>query len=201
MGACFDSLTFKACDEKTMREKFKHYQEEACDERGNGSYAGHIGIAAGLHVSTMVFKTQQAAYDYLVNKAEKWGPAIAVKVGDFSKIFPVTATEKKEVEKLHELQNKFNNWDSDLLMRVRQAKSTQRGCKHCGSKISVKYVKTVNCPVCGDAHFIKTETDNKNFKILQVKLKEQQTKVATMSKKYDEKNKDNCWYIGAWCAE
>jgi len=123
-----------------------------------------------------------------------------VKVGDFSKVFPVTVTEKKEVEKLNELQNKFNNWDTELIVRVNKAKSTQRDCKHCGSKISTKYVKTVNCPVCGDVHFVKTETDNKNFKTLQINLKEQQTKVEKMFKKYTEKNKDNYWYIGAWCA-
>lgn len=201
MGANFSSVTFKACDEKTMREKFNTYQDDMCYEHGSDSYAGHLGIAHGLNVSTMVFKDTNAAHDYIINRAEKRGPAIAVKVGDFSKVFPVTATEKKEVVKLQEMETKYKNWDSDLLLRVKQAKSTQRGCKKCGSKISVKYVKDINCPVCGDVHFIKTETDNKNFKVLQTKLKEQQNKIATLSKKYDEKNKNNCWYIGAWCAE
>ncbi len=201
MGASFDSLTFKACDEQTMRNKFRKYQDDACEEHGSGSYAGHIGIAAGLQVSTKVFKTKREAEDFLVEKAEKWGPAIAVKVGDFSQMFPVTATEKKEHTKLQELQNKFNNWDTDLITRAKQSKSTQRGCKKCGSKVAVKCVKSVYCPVCGDSHFIKTETDNKAFATLQVKLKAQQTKVNEMAKKYEEKNKDNCWYIGAWCAE
>lgn len=201
MGACFDSVTFKACDVETLHQKFEDYQDSMRCENGSDSYAGHIGIANGLNVSTMVFKDTKAANEYVSNRAEKWGAAIAVKVGDFSKVFPVTTTEKKEVAKLKELENKYKNWDTDLLVRVKQAKSTQRGCKKCGSKISVKYVRSINCPVCGDVHFVKTETDNKNFKTLQVKLKEQQTKVATMSKKYDEKNKNNCWYIGAWCAE
>mgnify|MGYP000355492611 CR=1 FL=1 len=34
MGASFDSLTFKACDEQTMRNKFRKYQDDACEERG-----------------------------------------------------------------------------------------------------------------------------------------------------------------------
>lgn len=201
MGANFDSVTFKACDTQTLQKQFEDYQDDMRHEHGSDSYAGHMGIAHGLNISTRVFKDSKEAHDYVSNYAEKWGPAIAVKVGDFSKVFPVTSSEKKEVAKLQELETKHKNWDNDLLLRVRQAKSTQRGCKHCGSKISVKYVKTINCPVCGDVHFVKTETDNKNFKTLQTKLKEQKTKVSTMSKKYDEKNKNNFWYIGAWCAE
>lgn len=201
MGACFDSVTFKACDEKTMHQKFEDYQDDMRAENGSDTYAGHIGIVNGLTVSTRSFKDMKAAHDYVSNNTDKYSPAIAVKVGDFSKVFPVTSSEKKEVAKLQELENKYKNWDKDLLVRVRQAKSSQRGCKVCGSKISVKYIKTINCPVCGDMHFVKTETDNKNFKTLHTKLIEQKTKVATMSKKYEDKNKDNFWYIGAWCPE
>lgn len=201
MGACFDSRTLKASDEKTMREKFAQMQEDSCTEYGNDTYAGHIGIARGLEVSSKAFKSSKEAHEYVESNAQKWGPAIAVKVGDFSKVFPVTATEKKESAKLKELQEKYNNWDNDLLLRVKKAKSTQRGCKKCGSKISVKYVKTIACPVCGDIHFVKTETDNKVFQSLQVKLKEQKAKITEMSKKYEDKNKENYWFIGAWCAE
>lgn len=200
MGASFDSVTFKACDEKTMRKKFQEFQDNMCSENGSDGYAGHIGIAQGVEVKNKVCKTKDEAYEYVERTAQKWGAAIAVKVGDFSKIFPVTATEKKEVIKLEELQTKYENWDKDLLARVHQSKSTQRGCKKCSSKISVKYVKTIYCPVCGDMHFIKTETDTKALGVLQTKLKEQKVKVAEMAKKYDEKNKGNYWYVGAWCA-
>lgn len=201
MGSCFDSRTLKASDEKTMREKFSHIKADACSEYGNDSYAGHIGMTNGLEVSSKVFKNANEAHNYVESNAQKWGPAIAVKVGDFSKVFPVTATEKKEALKLTELQEKYNNWDNDLLLRVKKAKSTQRGCKKCGSKISVKYVQTITCPVCGDIHFVKTDTDNKAFQVLQVKLKEQKAKITEMSKKYEDKNKETYWFIGAWCAE
>ncbi len=118
-----------------------------------------------------------------------------------SEILAMDEKRRHCIAKLQELQNKFNNWDTDLITRAKQSKSTQRGCKKCGSKVAVKYLKSIYCPVCGDSHFIKTETDNKAFVTLQVKLKAQQTKVNEMAKKYEEKNKDNCWYIGAWCAE
>jgi hypothetical protein len=200
MGACFDSATFKACDEKTLKQKFAELQESRSYDNGSDAYAGHIGIARGLSISPKVFKDVKEAEDYVVENARKWENAIAVKVGDFSKIFPVSATEKKEVQKLEELQKKFDNWESDLLARVKQSKSAHRGCKRCGSKISVQYVKTSHCPVCSDMKFIETDTDRKNYESLRTKLKEQKEKVSVMSKKYDEKNKGNFWYVGAWCA-
>lgn len=200
MGACFDSRAFKASSEKKLKEDFTEYQEYMCQEHGFDAYAGHIGIARGLIIENKVFKNEKEAYNYVFNRAEKWQAAIAVKVGDFSKVFPVTATEKKEVLKLEELKDRVSNFQKDLIIRVKQSKSTQRGCKKCGSKISVKYVKEVYCPVCGDNHFIETETDTKNLNNLKVKLQEQQTKVNVISKKYDEKTKDTCWFVGALCA-
>jgi len=200
MGACFDSRTFKASSEKKLKEDFAEYQEHMCNENGQDSYAGHIGIANGLIIENKTFKNENEAHDYVSNRAEKWQAAVAVKVGDFSKVFPVTATEKKEVLKLDELKERVSNFQKDLIVRVKQSKSTQRGCKKCGSKISVKYVKDICCPVCGDHHFIETETDTKNLTNLKVKLKEQQTKVNVMSKKYDEKTKDTYWFVGALCA-
>lgn len=200
MGACFDSVTFDACDTKVLTEKFREHQDAMCDDNGRDAYAGHIGIARGLTVSTKVFKTSEEAENYLVENAQKWGPAIAVKVGDFSKIFPVTATEKKEVKKLEELKEKFENWDKNLIVRAKSAKSAQRGCKKCGSKVAVKYISTNHCPVCGDMHFIETDTDKKARQTLQKNYQEQTKKVKEMSQKYKEKNKDNFWLVGAWCA-
>lgn len=200
MGACFDSTTFKASDEKTLKESFSHHQECLRYDNGSDTYAGHMGIAQGISITSKSFKTVSEAEDYVEQNAQKWGPAIAVKVGDFSKVFPVTTTEKKEVEKHKELKSKFDNWETDLISRVKQSKSTQRGCKKCGSKISVKYVKTTACPVCGNHHFVETETDKKNYESLRTKLKAQQEKVSALSKKYDEKNKNNFWYVGAFCA-
>jgi hypothetical protein len=201
MGASFNDYTFKASDEKTLRSSFQKLQDNLCLDHGSDSYAGHLGIARGLQIVNKSFKTTNEAHEYVVEQAEKWGSALAVKVGDFSKAFPVTATEKKEVEKLNELQQKYDGWESELISRVKQSKSALRGCKKCESKIAVKYVKEAFCPVCGDHHFIQTETDTKNYEALRIKLKAQKEKVTTLSKKYEEQNKKNVWYVGAWCAD
>lgn len=200
MGACFDSATFKACDEKTLAKKFEELQKVRSYTYGSDSYAGHIGIARGLTISSKSFKDVREAQEYVENNAQKWSSAIAVKVGDFSKVFPVVATEKKEVQKLEEMQKKFDNWEKDIIERVKSSKSAHRGCKNCGSKISVKYLKSSNCPVCSDMKFIETDTDRKKYESLCINLKEQKEKVNTLAKKHEDKNNSNFWYVGAWCA-
>jgi predicted RNA-binding Zn-ribbon protein involved in translation (DUF1610 family) len=199
MGSCYNFLSLKACDEPALRKKFLQEQDDYCNQYGSDTYAGHIGIVKGLDITKKSFKTVKEAEDFVMETAQKWEAAIAVKVGDFSKVFPITATEKKDVIKLNELQANFDNWESNLIKRVKESKSSQRGCKSCGSKIAVKYLKQKNCPICGDIHFV--ETDQKAFKSLKLKLKEQSEKVCQLEKKYADKNKNNFWYVGAWCAE
>lgn len=200
MGASYQSLTYKASSPEKLKGYFEKIQNDACYNRGHDSYSGHIGMSSGLQVSSLVFKNHTEAEDYVMEHASKWGPAIAVKVGDFSKIFPMTITEKKEWEKLQELKTKVENWDKSLIERVKKTKSLHRGCKICGSKIAVKYLRTKDCPICLDTHFVETDTDKKAYEQFQKKYKEQFQKVKEMEKKYDEKNKNNFWYVGAWCA-
>lgn len=201
MGSCFESVKLPATNREEMIVKFKEQQEYLCNEYGSGTYAGHIGIADGVQISNQIFKTEKEASDYVENEAKKWGPAIAVKVGDFSKVFPETKTEQNELAKFKDLEKKVNEWESSLVKKVIMAKSAHRGCKVCGSKIAVKYVKSSKCPVCGDKHFVGTETDEKKFNALENKYKEQKKKIDVMKKAHQEKNKDNFWYIGAWCAD
>ena len=156
-------------------------------------------MKSSLEISNKVFKNEEEAEEYLSGHTNKEGAAVAVKVGNFNKLFPSTAVEKKEQAKLISLKETFENWDTNLIANVKNAKSTQRGCKKCGSKVSVKYVKSTSCPVCGDHNFIKTEKDDKAFQALRVKILAQDKMVKEMAKKYEEKNKDNFWYIGAEC--
>ena len=55
MGACFNSLKFKASDAKILKDSFEKVQEEYCSNHGSDSYAGHIGIVRGIEVSNKIF--------------------------------------------------------------------------------------------------------------------------------------------------
>ena len=200
MGANFDSVTFKPCSKEELKQQFEVVQNEMCAEHGHDTYAGHIGIAAGLTISSKTFKNQNDAYDWVSENAEKWENAVAVQVGDFSNVFPKTESEKKLAQTFNQLDQSLKNWDKDIVTRVKSGKSQQRTCQTCASKVSVAYIKTNYCPVCGNTHFLQTDTDEKKLATLKAKFKDVQTKVNEAKKKYNEKNKNNFWFVGAWCA-
>lgn len=93
MGACFDYNYFRiekkfnlrkgawqgVYDINKVRESFKRLQE--MDRHENGySYSGSIGMADGLLDKTNnVFKNHDEAAEWVLETAEKWGPAIAVR--------------------------------------------------------------------------------------------------------------------------
>ena len=172
-----------------------------CSERGQDTYAGHIGIVNGLDISSQVFKDSRTAEEWLVNNTEKWGSAKAVKVGDFSKVFPVTMAEKKMNEAYIALKEEITNWDATIIKRVKAGKSAQKGCDKCGSKISIKHISHANCPVCGDHKFLKTATDDKKLSVMQSKFKDMTAKISVAKKKYETNAKETFWLVGAWCAE
>lgn len=199
MGACFDSVQFSASSNTELQRKFKDHQESMCGEQGQDSYAGHIGIVNGLSITSQVFKTHTLAEEWLENNTQKWESAKAVKVGDFGKVFPVTMSEKKMNDTFSALKEEINNWDSSIIKRVKAGKSAQKGCDKCGSKISIKHISTANCPVCGDHKFLKTETDDKKFAAMRVKLKDMETKISVAKKKYEKNAKETYWLVGAIC--
>jgi len=79
MGACFDGFTTGAEDKKEVERVFEEKRSEAACENGN-SYSGRINMAHGLKFLNKEFESVDQAYSYLDDEAEKWGPALAVKV-------------------------------------------------------------------------------------------------------------------------
>lgn len=201
MGATFDMVTIAPCSVEQLKKKFSQVQEDYCDQYGTDTYAGHIGIAPGLSVSSKKFKTTGDAEEWLHNNAEKWEPAIAVQVGDFTKVFPKTESDKKLATLFAQTEATINNWDTDIIKRVKAGKSQQRACPKCASKITVSFITTNACPVCHDDKFLQTETDNKKLATLKTKYTELKDKIEQAKQKYSEKNDTTYWVVGAWCAE
>jgi len=80
MGAQFNTLTLRGGTDKVEREFDKEQQE---DIRENGSsYTGGFGMARGLSFESYRFKTDEAADAWLIERAQKWEAALAVKVDD-----------------------------------------------------------------------------------------------------------------------
>lgn len=80
MGACFDSGFYRETDKHTVREAFENDQEIDRYENGH-CYSGSIGMATGAKfLDNMVFGNKEDAEDYIAETAQKWGPALFVKV-------------------------------------------------------------------------------------------------------------------------
>lgn len=201
MGANFETVKFNSCTTAELEKKFNILQEDYCDQYGTDTYAGHIGIATGLNIINKQFKDSKTAHEWLSDNTEKWGPALAVKVGDFSNVFPKTDSDKKLAASFAELSKTIGNWDTDIIKRVKAGKSLQRTCAKCASKITVSYIKSNACPVCADKGFLQTETDDKKLTALKLKYNDMQKKMDEAKQKSNEKNKDSYWLVGALCAD
>ena len=83
MGANFQTMKLDgSLDRVAVGTKFEDAQDEDRYENGH-SYSGGFGMATGLLFSTEpTFPSEDAAYDYLNNAAEKWGEAVAIRFRD-----------------------------------------------------------------------------------------------------------------------
>lgn len=79
MGAEYVEYKIKAKTQTELRKMFEVLQENAAYEHGH-SYSGDINMANGLKIENKVFLTYKEAENYLSEKTEKWGSAIAVEV-------------------------------------------------------------------------------------------------------------------------
>lgn len=78
MGAAFNMRTFTGTQD-SITKQFDKVQED--DRYANGhSYSGGFGMAAGLSFTDEVFDTEDQAEKWLVENAQKWEAALAVKL-------------------------------------------------------------------------------------------------------------------------
>lgn len=81
MGACFNSVKVNTPDRMEAKKRFLEIQETDLLENGH-SYSGTIGMANGIVFKDKTFPTEYSAIEYIEDTAEKWGPAVAVRVTD-----------------------------------------------------------------------------------------------------------------------
>lgn len=81
MGASFQTLSLKgSLSNSEVKAAFKLAQEQDRYENGH-CYSGGIGMADGLEFATTKFADETAAEQWLVDNAQKWEAAIAVRYG------------------------------------------------------------------------------------------------------------------------
>lgn len=102
------------------------------------------------------FNSYDEAYDYLESTDNGWYDNRAVVYLDTSKV-------KKESKKLDDLRRRLKEWYDRknaivCTYHFAEAKASLIGCKTCGSKIAVEFMRRRNnCPVCGKSMLSDTK--------------------------------------------
>lgn len=78
MGATNLSMSVKG-NESAVRKAFKAKVADDLHQYGHDSYNGSFTTFDGLEIKSIVLDGLEAAYDYLEDQQQKWGPAFAVR--------------------------------------------------------------------------------------------------------------------------
>ncbi len=140
MGAVVVSRTARGMPEQALRIWFNEQLSDMAHESGTGPYSGNWCGNQGLHVHPNTVKTDAEAAALCERLCDKWGPVLAVRVGDFTKVFPQSKADKALSEKAQELTQAVDLFDWSVLDRAQKAKSKTRKCPHCESSINVKHM-------------------------------------------------------------
>jgi hypothetical protein len=80
MGANFEYEIFDGnLTENELSKKFDEFKADQEYEHGHGSYNGTLATTNGLKVNNTVFENESAASKYVMDNAEKWHEALAVR--------------------------------------------------------------------------------------------------------------------------
>jgi hypothetical protein len=140
MGACQWVTKTDDTDEGSARKYFEQQQREDEIENGNSPYGGGPATLGGLVFRPDVyFTTSDEACEYFRCNAQKWGPAIAVRV--------LRNEPSADLEKMEELRNEVDRAEhaaayslsemiKGLLKVADPDTKSHLLCPHCKSKIS-----------------------------------------------------------------
>lgn len=82
MGAEFNFEKLKAKDRLQAEREVARMIRQAAWDFGHSGYTGTLAEVSGFVMTNEEFNTPKEAFDWLESNAEKWGPALGVKVGE-----------------------------------------------------------------------------------------------------------------------
>lgn len=86
MGANYVSYTTKSTTRAKALKEIRDYIEQSKHDYGR-SYSGEMGMADGVVITDKSFDSEREAEDWLWDNAEKWGPALGIKLPDGRYVF------------------------------------------------------------------------------------------------------------------
>ncbi len=204
MGACFECEIFDPSDEKDLLKKYTSYVNQMLYEKGHDPYQGVLKGSLQI-INSISFKTTTEASNWLSQNSRKY-EVKAVKVGDFNKSFQFSSKGTSLLKKLKSLDEKVNNFNSIILMKLKNQKSKFKSCPHCESKINVQMFlsknisKSTSCPIC-QKEFLKTAFQIKSHELAVKEFLELEKKIEEEKLIFNKKLKNEiCWFVGGWAA-
>lgn len=177
MGAEFQSITIERGSEDDVRVAFEKQVEEDEWEYGHRSYTGSFTEFHGLDIRPHIFNSFELAEEWLMENAEKWESALAVRFKNI-KVTKRMIAHEAAIRKLYER-------NSNAINKVTEAKH----------KAMVN--KRKNVP----AYVTKAlEQQKAVFAITEPKIAERQKAIKDIITKSASKVKKTSWLIGGWCS-
>jgi hypothetical protein len=123
-----------------LRSWFNDELADMASESGTDAYCGNWNSNTGLLIVNNVF-TESTALAYAEKHATKRGSVLAFRIGDFSKVWPVTKVQKDIQERTVKLEAEVNEFDYRILERAQAQKSKTKKCAHCESSINIHKIQ------------------------------------------------------------
>lgn len=212
MGANLDSQTFKACNQSELHTAFDRLVDESRIHDGIDAYSGTFATKTdGLQIHDTFFHSEKAADEWMEDRLDKWGPAVAVKI---KKPSARTAKKLKTLgDKIREIGSAhstlaMNQQDrriyTDAIARAKETKNKTKSCKNCESQIARAHIHTADCPVCDSKDFLLTQADHGKLQSSAKKRAREQEKVAALQAQIDQamqadEGTDYYWFVAALC--
>ena len=169
---CYDNFPIS-----TPKERIEKVLNDRAERDGDGG-----GLYARIRFVDLTFDSEEEAGKYIQANDTGWYDQLAVKYRLQKDFKPSKALSnlKARVAKAH---TEYNNLACNF--HFANHKSEFIGCKRCGSKISLKYLRRNACPVCGFDMRPKTTLD----KIEALKLNYDELQKAAHDKEHEERMK------------
>lgn len=180
------------------KSEMSHYHEDTQiyerQQYGSDTYSGHLGILpCGLEVSSVKeFSNVNDAREYLQANHSKSESALAVPYMGNKDTHD--ASSKDLIRRKKKLFNEIKDFSAKKLKEIKAAKSKTIGCKPCGSSVSRKFLRGIDCPVCGEREVFYTTTNKKVLALKKQKYIDLERRPLKSKAK-----KGVCYLIGGWC--
>lgn len=186
---------FEACTEESLKTQYQTFVKEGLTEDEK---------PRALDIRDTNFSCRHEALLWLEFHCNKFGPAIAVKVGDFSKQFPSKLKDKKIVEKHAQVKKQLDQWNALILKNAHAGTKKQVTCCKCHSKISISYMKSNECPVCQDHNILHSKGEISKLKKLTHSFNALEIELKKAKEDYENNNKKRIspfWLVASWVAK